>query len=228
MPKGLYLGVDGCKEGWVAVALHEDGTFCDSMVAKELSVLIDYYPKGKTIGVDMPLDLVNEPTRIADQLVRKELGPKRGRSVFPAIPKFMIEPRWINLGANELNDESRNRFDCAFSRQTINLKKKILEVNQCSLNGSNIIEVHPELCFMHMNNGVPLSYSKKTWNGMQHRLSLLTSTGIKLPNDMGPKTGIISSDDIIDAAAVAWTVRRYAFGKALSYPDDHDSPQIWV
>ena len=75
MPKGLYLGIDGCKEGWVAVALHEDGTFCDSMVAKELSVLIDYYPEVKTIGVDMPLDLVNEPTRIADQLVRKELGP---------------------------------------------------------------------------------------------------------------------------------------------------------
>ena len=35
MAKELYLGVDGCKEGWVAVALHEDGTFCDSMVAKE-------------------------------------------------------------------------------------------------------------------------------------------------------------------------------------------------
>ena len=96
MPKVLYLGVDGCKEGWVAVALHEDGTFCDSIVAKELSVLIDYYSEVKTIGVDMPLDLVNEPTRIADQLVRKELGPKRGRSVFPAIPKFMIEPRSVS------------------------------------------------------------------------------------------------------------------------------------
>ena len=143
MAKELYLGVDGCKEGWVAVALHDDGTFCDSLVAKELSFLIDHYAEVKTIGVDMPLNLVNEPTRIADQLVRKELGPKRGRSVFPAIPKFMIEPKWINLEANDLNAESRNRFDCAFSRQTINLKKKILEVNQCSLYGSNIIEVLP-------------------------------------------------------------------------------------
>ena len=64
----------------------------------------------------------------------------------------MIEPKWIDLEPEDLNNESRRRFGCAFSRQTINLKRKILEV-------------HSEFFFMQMNNGVPQGYSKK--NGME-------------------------------------------------------------
>ncbi|MBT7981510.1 MAG: DUF429 domain-containing protein [Akkermansiaceae bacterium] len=77
----------------------------------------------------------------------------------------MIEPKWIDLEPEDLNNESRRRFGCAFSRQTINLKRKILEVNQCALENISTIEVHPEFFFMQMNNGVPQGYSKK--NGME-------------------------------------------------------------
>ena len=173
MTKESFLGVDGCKEGWVGVALNTNGRFQESILVDNFSDLTKYFPNVEIIGVDMPVDLVNKPSRMADQLVRKKLGSKRGRSVFPAIPKFMIERKWIDMKADELNKESRRRLGCAFSRQTINLKNKILEVNQLLSPSLNIIEVHPELCFMKMNFDIPLEYSKKTWNGMQQRLQLL-------------------------------------------------------
>ena len=226
--KSSSLGVDGCKEGWVGVAIDECGQVLGSHVSSTFKNLLSYFSGIKLVGIDMPLKLINEPSREADQLVRKELGSKRGRSVFPAIPKFMIEPKWIDLEPEDLNNESRRRFGCAFSRQTINLKRKILEVNQCALENISMIEVHPEFCFMQMNNGVPQGYSKKTWNGMRHRLSLLKSSGIDLPSDLGANSGNISPDDIIDAAAVAWTTKRFSEGLAIPYPKDPDSPQIWV
>ena len=127
MTKESFLGVDGCKEGWVGVALNTNGRFQESILVDKFSELTKYFPDVEIIGVDMPVDLVNKPSRMADQLVRKKLGSKRGRSVFPAIPKFMIERKWIDMKADELNKESRRRLGCAFSRQTINLKNKILE-----------------------------------------------------------------------------------------------------
>ena len=127
-----------------------------------------------------------------------------------------------------LNDESRKRFGCAFSRQTLNLKRKILEANQSLSKSFSMIEVHPEFCFMKMNNGVPQPHSKKTWNGMQHRLSLLKANGIDLPSDLGSNSGSIAPDDIIDAAAVAWTAKRFSEALAIPFPKDSDVPQIWV
>ena len=131
--KSSYLGIDGCKEGWVGVAIDKRGHFVNSHAGKTLKNLLSYFSDISVVGVDMPLQLVNQPTREADQLIRKELGSKRGRSVFPAIPKFMIETKWIDLEADDLNDESRKRFGCAFSRQTLNLKRKILEANPLAI-----------------------------------------------------------------------------------------------
>jgi len=222
------LGVDGCKEGWVGVAIDECGHLVGSYVSATLKNLLSYFSGIRVVAVDMPLKLVNQPTREADQLVRKELGSKRGRSVFPAIPKFMTDPKWIDANPEDLNIESLKRFGCAFSRQTLNLKNKILEVNQCQSEHLTILEVHPEFCFMQMNDGVPQPFSKKTWNGMQQRLSLLKSKGIYLPSDLGSDVGNISPDDIIDAAAVAWTAKRFSEDLALPYPQDPNGPQIWV
>ena len=226
--KSSFLGIDGCKEGWVGVAVDDCGHFVGSYVSITLKNLLSYFSGISVVGIDMPLKLVNQSTREADQLVRKELGSKRGRSVFPAIPKFMIESKWIDLEADDLNDESRKRFGCAFSRQTLNLKRKILEANRRLSESFSMIEVHPEFCFMKMNNGVPQPHSKKTWNGMQHRLSLLKANGIDLPSDLGSDSGSIAPDDIIDAAAVAWTAKRFSEALAIPYPKDSDVPQIWV
>ena len=58
-------------------------------------------------------------------------------------------------------------------------------------------------------NGEPLAYPKKSWHGQPARLRLLANAGITIPDDLGDM-GTIPPDDIIDAAAAAWSASRIA------------------
>src|SRR3712207_3556125 len=52
--------------------------------------------------------------------------------------------------------------------------------------------------------GAPLAYAKKTWSGQARRRELLARHGIVLPDMLGP-AGQAPPDDVLDAAAVAWS-----------------------
>jgi predicted RNase H-like nuclease len=79
-----------------------------------------------------------------------------------------------------------------------------------------VAEVHPELCFARLA-GQPLPDSKRTWTGAMHRRRLLADN--VLPDDLGPAGRAAAIDDVLDAAAAAWTARRIALGQALPLPD---------
>ncbi len=81
-----------------------------------------------------------------------------------------------------------------------------------------MVEAHPELSFRQMA-GAPLTDSKKTWAGMSRRRELLAEQGIDLPADLGEAGRQVAVDDILDAAAVAWTAARVAAGAAIPVPD---------
>ena len=166
----------------------------------------------------------------ADTQARKALGPERGRSVFPALPRFVIEDRWLSAGFEEVNQECRQLYGRAFSRQSLHLRNKIAEVNEVSRNGFPVIEVHPELSFTAMNNSKPPGFSKKSWGGIRERISLLQSEGISLWDSALHQVQHLAADDIIDAAAAAWSAHRFSFGKAISYPPGNqpaNEPRIW-
>jgi predicted RNase H-like nuclease len=68
-----------------------------------------------------------------------------------------------------------------------------------------------------MNRGVPLRHRKKSAGGALERAELLRHEGIAL-------SGLGSSaraplDDVLDAAAAAWSACRIANGTAQSLPD---------
>jgi len=79
-----------------------------------------------------------------------------------------------------------------------------------------IIEVHPEVCFRAMK-GKPLDYSKHSWNGQAERRRLIACAGIVLP-DYIPDAGKVPPDDLLDAAAAAWTAWRVVRGKGEVLP----------
>jgi len=96
-----------------------------------------------------------------------------------------------------------------------------------------IIEVHPEASFAEMA-GKPLSHDKKSYNGVMMRLRLLERMGIKIPLEVD-EIGGVQIDDVLDAAAVAWTAHRYAMQRARCLPErqywQHDGEQviaIWI
>lgn len=53
---------------------------------------------------------------------------------------------------------------------------------------------------------------------MHERLALLAAEGIVLPRDLGV-SGAVPVDDVLDAAAAAWSARRLALEMAHSLPD---------
>jgi predicted RNase H-like nuclease len=74
-----------------------------------------------------------------------------------------------------------------------------------------------------MNGWRRLPYAKSMWNGLMMRFELLRTHGLALPRVI-EGVGEASADDIIDAAAAAWSARM-ARGQAGSLPEHPDRGQ---
>ena len=111
-----------------------------------------------------------------------------------------------------------DRSGASFSVQAWALKAKLGQA--CELRTrmpGRLFEVHPELSFAALNAGTPVTAGKKTWNGQMTRRALLAAAGIRLPADLAA-AGTVPADDILDAAAAAWTAARIDCGQAISLP----------
>jgi predicted RNase H-like nuclease len=220
-------GVDGCPKGWIAIVL-EGARFARAEFSPTFAELLIHLKDAQVIAVDIPIGLPDGPEpRAADVEAKKRLG-KLGSSVFPTPPRVVLgAPSYAK--ANAL---SKDLFGHGVSAQSYALRKKILEVDVCAADDDRIYEVHPEVCFAEMN-GEPLTHSKKSWHGQRARLRLLATAGITLPDDLGD-VGTIPPDDVIDAAAAAWSAARIANGDpgCLGTPTNDGKPnpsagRIW-
>jgi predicted RNase H-like nuclease len=131
--------------------------------------------------------------------------------VFNVPPRAVLEAAPY-AAANQLSKEQYGR---GISRQSYALRGKILEVDSIARRDERLFEVHPEVTFAAMA-GRTLHY-KKTWVGTSERRRLIRLAGIEIPDDLGG-AGVVPVDDILDAAAVAWTADRIAQGVAEAIP----------
>lgn len=227
----MVIGIDGCKEGWVGVVLDDEGQYHGITTAPTLPEMLERFPETGVLGIDMPLHLADAASRPADTAARGFLGGIRSASVFPAPPAFVLHPDWTGRPPGEVSDESRRRHGCGIPRQSLALRRKIAEVNRAFDDGLPVIEIHPEVSFATMQGGEPLRFRKKSWGGMQERLALLQSAGIRLPEALPAPVAGLAPDDIMDAAAAAWSAHRHARGTATPFPAPPDSPRtpvIWA
>ena len=203
------LGVDGARGGWVAVAL-ERGRFATARFVTRFGELVD--DEATVIGVDIPLGS-NGAARVADAAARRLLG-RRGASVFDAPPRDVLDaPDYATA-----NRWCRERHDRGLSAQAWNLAPKMLDVEPHWHRAPHrIFEVHPELSFAAMAGSV-VEEPKRTWAGQRTRARLLTEAGIRVPDELGP-AGAAGPDDVLDAAAVAWSAARIAVGAQQCVPD---------
>jgi predicted RNase H-like nuclease len=84
-----------------------------------------------------------------------------------------------------------------------------------------LFEVHPELSFTMMGDGQPKA-GKKSWHGQRDWMAHLESAGIVIPAEIGD-AGQAGPDDVLDAAAAAWSAHRIATHVACSVPDPPQS-----
>lgn len=197
------VGVDGCPGGWVAVELG-DGHFSRAAFCPSFNEILTVFPEATAVGVDIPIGLPESGPRAADTAARAFVGARRS-SVFTTPTRLLLETEW--------------RRGLGITRQSHGLGQRIFEVERAIDRGRTqhpIYEVHPEVSFAAMAGG-PLADPKTSWNGQQIRRQLLRACEIDLPDNL-PSIGVVPPEDILDAAAAAWTANRIATHVAMTLP----------
>lgn len=198
-------GVDAALGGWVAVVL-QGGRFEDAQLFPDFDELTATLGDAAAIGVDIPIGLPSEGRRRADIEARSFIGARRSSVFFaPARPVF-----------DEVDYAAARRRHRGISAQSWALRRAILDVERYAQD-ARIHEVHPEVSFRALA-GRELPFGKRSWNGQQLRLKLLRATGIELAPTLA--AGRAPTDDLIDAAVVAWSAGRIARGEAKTLPAD--------
>lgn len=207
-------GIDGCRAGWVAVTLtvpEQTPAVTPALTpavtaAVTVAPCLDALRLAGPAGIDMPLGLLAGGWRSADLLARRALG-RRGCCVFAIPPR----PVWAETAYADANRRCRELTGRGLSAQAWGLRAKLLEADRYRRAAPHPLhEVHPELAFAAMA-GAPVPDSKHSPAGLRARRALLETTGITLP--AAPPRGA-GEDDLLDAAAVAWSARRIATGTA--------------
>lgn len=220
------VGVDACKGGWVAVELGDGkprGVF-----GQTLDEVGGQIPDARGFAVDMPIGLHADRSRQADVQARALLGPRRN-SVFPAPVR---EALFASTHA-EATRASQRLTGKGLSQQAYALRRKILEAEEWSARVEEAVwEVHPEVSFTILL-GEPARAPKTTWAGFWQRWHALAGAGIDLGQLEGSH-GRAGVDDVLDAAAAAWSAQRLIRGDGRPIPDPPELTEtgravaIWV
>jgi predicted RNase H-like nuclease len=215
----LFLGVDGCRGGWLTIKIALDNHW-EVRLFKKFSHLWEKYGEAFLILVDIPIGLrqgseesgsLERQERRCDKEARKLLGNRRS-CVFrvPCRPAVYAGSYDEAIGRNERLTGTR------IFKATCNIIGKIREVDEFLAANpqarEQVREMHPELCFWSLNGCRPLQYSKTKEDGYLERLQLLQSIypqsetilNHALSNYLRKE---VKKDDILDALCGAITAK---------------------
>jgi predicted RNase H-like nuclease len=205
-----FVGVDGCRAGWVAVGLTETADY-SHMVAPTIAAIAERY-RTALILVDVPIGLREgeRDERRCDIEARAVLGP-RASSVFRAPCRSALRlPTHAEASA-----ENHRRTGSRLPKQSFAIGPRILDVDEYLrrhwAEGPVVREIHPEVCFWGLA-GRPMTHPKRTAEGAAERLAVLTA---HFPDARQVVDSVLSAhgrgtllqDDAIDALVGAVTAR---------------------
>ena len=209
-------GADVWKGRWVVVVLL-DGWFRSAFVRPTVTEIIHELGDFSALALDIPIGLPLGKTHRACDVRAKMYVGERSSSVFHTPPRAVLEAPTYR----EANRLSKDFCGRGVSAQAYALRAKILEVDPVASADLRLFEVHPEVSFRAMK-GRSLAFSKKSWNGQMERRDLVRSQGIDLPGHL-EDAGIAAADDLLDAAAAAWSAWRVHLGLAKTLPPLEES-----
>jgi len=210
-----YIGVDGCKAGWIWVGL--DGSDSCFGVIRRLSALVEAATSAQRVLIDIPIGMtsIGGKTRTCDRKARKRLGA-RACTVFTAPCREAIDAGTYK----EACDRNKAVTGKKLSRQCWGIVPKIKEVDRLMRRdpAARVLlrESHPELCFAALGRGQPIVHNKKTREGFQARIDVLKTycpdAGRIIDRVLSTtRRSDVLRDDIVDSLVLAVTA---------SLPDD--------
>ena len=214
----MILGIDGCPAGWYVVQTASSDPITGKVYPR-FSDILSETPLASVIAIDIPIGLNEAGSRQCDELARKALAPKRSSSVFPA----PLRPVLRAASHAEASAISRDIDGKGMSIQSFGITRKVQEVDlalEAFPLHQAVYEVHPELCFTHLNGGQSMSFSKKKPAGHAERLGILTRVFGDAPRRLVEERvrRDVGADDVLDALVALWSGMRISHGQHASVP----------
>jgi predicted RNase H-like nuclease len=197
-----WIGVDGCRGGWIAAAIYAEG-WRDFRIVGRIGEL-DIDPRDRVL-IDSPIGLPASGRRACDLAARAMLGSARSR-VFLDARRPLLKHRSY-AAANRWG----KRDGAGVSRQLWNILPKIAELDRFVTpeRQGAIREAHPELAFARLNGGAVLP-GKKTREGRALRRDLIEAGGFDAIDAWFARLrgSGAAADDLLDACALALAARE--------------------
>jgi predicted RNase H-like nuclease len=217
-------GIDGCRAGWLAVSLSNDGS-TRAYLLRTHAELLELFHTADRILIDMPIGLSEQmPTRTCDRLLRQALGNRYASSVFsPPVRAAVYAHSYAE--ACELNAAIAGK---KISKQTWFITAKIRQIDtilrQYPALRHIVYESHPELLFQRLHQLQPLIAKKRSLEGKQIRLQLLAEV---IPTIHESFASIrqayarkdVADDDCLDALVLAYFAQRSMSDGLVSLPN---------
>lgn len=210
----MYVGADGCRDGWVAVR-YSDAGFEGARFHPSARDLWERYREAERVLVDVPIGLRTDSAepRACDTAARGVLSPHRHASVFPTP---------VRAAAHEDSYEAakatqERRTDGSLNRQSWGIASKVAAVDDLLRSTpaarGRVRESHPEVCFWAFA-GRPMRHSKTgaPERAYWERLGVLRTVEPDVYDHVWAAAdsgldGEVTTDDLVDAFAVALTAR---------------------
>jgi predicted RNase H-like nuclease len=222
----FVAGVDGCPAGWVSFRV-EAPSLATSVEVVSLAEMLSRWPDDLLcVAIDIPIGLLDR-SRACDKAARKLLGQPRGTSVFAAPCRAALSAT-THAAASQMNREKTGR---GLSQQAFGIIPKIKQVDDAIMVECQrwAFEVHPEVCFWALNQCRPMKHNKKTREGAAERIAVLRPIFPEIERNLANRPPRIGADDLLDAAAAAWTALRRHQGTARCVcPPERDEKGLAV
>ncbi len=227
--EGRYIGIDGCKNGWIAAVIDYGRLRIERY--NTIEEIMKTYPVMDAYLIDMAIGLQEKAEDIRpDPEARKQLGSK-GSSIFPIPCRQAVYAQGKDPLEMEAEQKKANKevLGKSLSKQSIAIIPKIRELDEYLDNHEvfrNVLcESHPELCFARLAGDV-LRTRKSEFEGITERMNVLSGylKSIDIHEFFSlPKVLDCKADDILDAACLAVTACLKEHGLCETIPESPES-----
>jgi predicted RNase H-like nuclease len=193
----------------------------ESIVVSTFTDLIARVPMHSVIGIDIPIGLQQAGPRACEKEARMRLRKPRSNSVFSAPLRACLTAATYEEACNRRYKIERKKM----SRQAFGIVSKVSEVDKLLTTNRElarrVIEVHPEVSFAEWNGGNALRFSKHKADGKAERRELIESAWPGMIDSLRPnlRGQGCALDDLYDAFAALWSMRRHAKRQSLVLGD---------
>lgn len=217
---GKYIGVDGCKGGWIA-SIYDSGSF---EIKKYSSVdeLVEANKNYNELLIDMVIGLQSSKDEVRPDNAARALIPGRTSTIFavPARQAIYADTR------EAIREANKAALGKDLPAQAIAIIPKMRELDEFlqenPAHKNRLKESHPEVCFSRLNGSVVMS-RKADGEGITERVGIIKQYMPEITEEyiyQEAKRFKCNADDVVDSIVLCITANLVSQGKTDVIPEN--------